>query len=58
METLSTFLADVTTVFSTSITWLSDVMDTIIGHPLSFVMVAGLGLVGFAFGITSRLIRM
>ena len=52
------FLADIGTFFTQSITWLGDVLDTVIANPALLVMVIAMPIVGFAVGLLSRLIRL
>ena len=37
---------------------IGDVLGTIASEPIALLMVVGLGVVGFAFGLTRRLIRL
>lgn len=56
--TMETILTSVGQVFTQSITWIGNVLDTIASEPIALLMVVGLGVVGFAFGLTRRLIRL
>lgn len=56
--TMESILTSVGQVFTQSITWIGNVLDTIASEPIALLMVVGLGVVGFAFGLTRRLIRL
>ena len=56
--TMETILSSVGQVFTQSITWIGNVLDTIASEPVALLLVVGLGVVGFAFGLTRRLIRL
>ena len=55
---MSTFLADIGTFFTQSVTWLGDVLDVITQNPALLVMVLAMPIVGFAVGLLGRLIRL
>ena len=55
---MSEFLTNIGTFFTQSITWLGDVLDTVIASPALTVMVLAMPIVGFAVGLLSRLIRL
>lgn len=55
---MSTFLGDIGTFFTQSITWLGDVLDVIVSNPALLIMVIAMPVVGFAVGLLSRLIRL
>lgn len=56
--TMTAILTSVGEVFTKAITWIGDVLSTIASEPIALLMVVGLGVVGFAFGLTRRLIRL
>ena len=56
--TMGTILNSVGEVFTKAIDWIGDVLATIAAEPIALLMVVGLGIVGFAFGLTRRLIRL
>lgn len=56
--TMSAFLTEIGTFFTQSITWLSDVLDTVTGSPALTVLVLAMPIVGFAVGLLGRLIRL
>jgi len=56
--TMATFLADIGTFFTQSVTWMGDILDTVIADPALTVLVIGMPIVGFAFGLLGRLIRL
>lgn len=55
---MSAFLTNIGTFFTQSISWLGDVLDTIVANPALTVMVLAMPIVGFAVGLLSRLIRL
>ena len=55
---MTSFLSNIGTFFTQSITWLGDVLDTVIASPALTVMVLAMPIVGFAVGLLSRLIRL
>lgn len=55
---MSSFLTEIGTFFTQSITWLGDVLDVIVANPALTVMVLAMPIVGFAVGLLSRLIRL
>lgn len=56
--TMSTILTDIGTFFTQSVTWMGDVLDTIVSSPALLLMVIAMPVVGFAVGLLSRLIRL
>ena len=56
--TMTAILTSVGEVFTQAISWIGDVLGTIASEPIALLMVVGLGVVGFAFGLTRRLIRL
>lgn len=56
--TMTAILTSVGEVFTKAIDWIGDVLGTIASEPIALLMVVGLGVVGFAFGLTRRLIRL
>lgn len=55
---MTTFLTNIGTFFTQSITWLGTVLDTITDNPPLLVMVLAMPIVGFAVGLLGRLIRL
>ncbi|MBQ7769342.1 MAG: hypothetical protein IJ403_10760 [Oscillospiraceae bacterium] len=55
---METALNAVGTFFGQSITWMGDVFDFVIEHPLAMIMVFGMPIAGFAVGLLGRLIRL
>lgn len=55
---MTAILTSVGEVFTQAISWIGDVLGTIASEPIALLMVVGLGVVGFAFGLTRRLIRL
>lgn len=56
--TMTAILTSVGEVFNVAIDWIGAVLGTIASQPIALLMVVGLGIVGFAFGLTRRLIRL
>lgn len=56
--TMSAFLDNIGVFFTQSVTWLGDVLDTVVASPALTVMVLAMPIVGFAVGLLSRLIRL
>lgn len=55
---MATFLGDVGTFFTQSVTWMGDVLTEVTSTPALMVMVLAMPIVGFAVGLLSRLIRL
>lgn len=55
---MATFLGNIGTFFTQSITWLGDVLDVVTENPALLVLVIAMPVVGFAVGLLSRLIRL
>ena len=55
---MSAFLTTIGEFFTQAITWLGDVLDTIVANPALTVMVLAMPIVGFAVGLLGRLIRL
>lgn len=56
--TMSSFLTDIGTFFTQSITWLGTVLDTVTGSAPLTVLVLAMPIVGFAVSLLARLIRL
>lgn len=56
--TMSSFLTEIGTFFSQSVTWMGDILDIIVANPVLTVLVIAMPIVGFAVGLLSRLIRL
>lgn len=55
---MATFLGDVGTFFTQSITWMGDVLTEVTSTPALLVLVLAMPICGFAVGLLSRLIRL
>lgn len=55
---MTEFLSNIGTFFTQSITWLGDVLDTIVSNPALTIMVLAMPIVGFAVGLLGRLVRL
>lgn len=56
--TMESFLTTIGTFFTQSVTWLGDVLDTVVASPALTVMVLAMPIVGFAVGLFGRIIRL
>ena len=55
---MSALLTEIGTFFTQSVTWMGDILDTVIASPALLILVIAMPVVGFAFGLLGRLIRM
>ena len=55
---MSAILTEIGTFFTQSVTWMGDILDTVIASPALLILVIAMPVVGFAFGLLGRLIRM
>lgn len=55
---MSAFLTDIGTFFTQATTWCTDILSKVTSEPALTVLVLGFPIVGFAFGLLGRLIRM
>lgn len=55
---MATFLSDVGTFFTQSVTWLGDVLDVIVSNPALLVLCIAMPIVGFAVGLLGRLMKL
>lgn len=55
---MSTFLGNIGTFFTQSVTWLGNILTVITENPALTVLVLGMPIVGFSVGLLSRLIRV
>lgn len=55
---MSSFLTEIGSFFTQSVTWLGDVLDVIVANPALLVLVIAMPVVGFAVGLLGRLIRL
>ena len=56
--TVASVATDVGTFFTEAISWLGDVLDTVMSNPALFIMVIAMPVAGFAIGALRRLIRL
>lgn len=52
---MDSFLATISAFFAQCLTWVGDLMDTIISSPALTVVVFGTLITGFVFGLVGRL---
>lgn len=55
---MATLLSDIGSFFSQSITWMGDILNEVTTSPALLILVIAMPVVGFAFGLLGRLIRM
>lgn len=55
---MATFLSSIGDFFTQSLTWVGEIMTTITGNAPLTVVVFGFLIVGFAFGLLGRLIKI
>ena len=55
---MSALLTEIGTFFTQSVTWMGDILDTVIASPALLILVIAMPVVGFAFGLLGCLIRM
>ena len=55
---MTTFLSNIGTFFTQSITWLGEVLTKVTENPALTVMVLAMPICGFAVGLLGRLIRL
>lgn len=55
---MSAFLTEIGTFFTQAVTWMGDILANVTDSPALTVLVLGFPIVGFAFGLLGRLIRM
>lgn len=55
--TVSSFLTDVTSFFTSALSWVGSAIGTIMGNPLLLVAVACMPIAGYGVGLLRRLIR-
>lgn len=56
--TMSNILTEVGTFLTQAISWMGDVLDTIVTSPALLLMVIAMPVAGFAVGLLNRLIRV
>lgn len=55
---MSAILTEIGTFFTQSVTWMGDILNTVTDSPALLILVIAMPVVGFAFGLLGRLIRM
>ena len=55
---MSALLTEIGSFFTQSVGWMGDILDTVIASPALLILVIAMPVVGFAFGLLGRLIRM
>lgn len=57
-ESLSTFLTNVGTFFTSALSWMGDLLDSVTSSPALLVLVLAIPIAGVAFGYVRRLISL
>lgn len=57
-QTMAELLGNLGTFFTQTVTWSGDILDQVTASPALTVLVIAMPVVGFAYGILHRLIRM
>lgn len=55
---MADFLTNIGLFFTESLDWMTSILTSVTSSPALTVLVLGFPIVGFAFGILGRLIRM
>lgn len=55
---MAAFLTDIGTFFTQAVDWSTTILTNVTDSPALTVLVLGFPIVGFAFGLLGRLIRM
>lgn len=55
---MQSFLTEIGTFFTQSMTWMGDVLDAVVENPALTVLVLAMPICGFAVGLLNRLIRL
>ena len=55
---MADILSQIGTFFTQSITWMGDILTEVTSTPALLILVIAMPVVGFAFGLLGRLIRM
>lgn len=55
---MAEFLGSIGTFFTQAMTWMGDVLTTVVDTPALLVLVIAMPVCGFAIGLLNRLIRL
>lgn len=55
---MTALLSDLALVFTQCTTWFTSILSSITGNPVLLILVVAMPVIGFAFGLLRRLIRM
>lgn len=55
---MADFLSGIGTFFTQSMTWMGNVLNTVVDTPALLVLVIAMPVIGFAIGLLKRLIRL
>lgn len=58
VSAMTTLLDSIGDFFTTAISWLGTVLNTVIDNPALLILVIAMPVIGFAVGLLGRLIRM
>lgn len=56
--TMDTIISTITSVFTSSIGWLGDVIEVIASNPILLLMIVCFPAIGFAVGLTRRMLAL
>lgn len=55
---MQAILSDLGTFFTQTVTWSGDILDQVVESPALLILVIAMPVVGFAYGILRRLVRI
>lgn len=55
---MSAILTEIGTFFTQTVTWSGDILDQVVESPALTILVIAMPVVGFAYGILRRLVRI
>ena len=56
--TMEAFLTEIGKFFTSSISWMGEVIEVVTSNPALLVLVIAMPICGFAVGLLNRLVRM
>jgi len=54
---MESMLASIGTYFTQAMTWMGDVLETVVSNPALLILVIAMPVISFAIGIFQRLVR-
>ena len=55
---MDTLLSNIGTFFTTAVSWLGTILNTITSNPALLILCIAMPIIGFSVGLLNRLIRM